>query len=88
METRYYFRLNVPDRAGVLSQITRVLGDEDISIASIIQKDADALTGTAEIVITTHPAREAAVQRSLALLEGLDVVKEVSNMIRLEELPV
>ena len=88
VETRYYFRLNVPDRAGVLSQITRVLGDEDISIASIIQKDADALTGTAEIVITTHPAREAAVQRSLALLEGLDVVKEVSNMIRLEELPV
>ncbi len=88
VETRYYFRLNVPDRAGVLSQITRVLGDQDISIASIIQKDADALTGTAEIVITTHPAREAAVQRSLALLEGLDVVKEVSNMIRLEELPV
>ena len=88
VETRYYFRLNVPDRAGVLSQITRVLGDEDISIASIIQKDADALTGTAEIVITTHPAREEAVQRSLALLEGLDVVKEVSNMIRLEELPV
>ena len=88
VETRYYFRLNVPDRAGVLSQITRVLGDLNISIASIIQKDADALTGTAEIVITTHPAREAAVQRSLALLEGLDVVKEVSNMIRLEELPV
>ena len=88
VETRYYFRLNVPDRAGVLSQITRVLGDQDISIASIIQKDSDALTGTAEIVITTHPAREAAVQRSLALLEGLDVVKEVSNMIRLEELPV
>ena len=88
VKTRYYFRLNVPDRAGVLSQITRVLGDQDISIASIIQKDADALTGTAEIVITTHPAREAAVQRSLALLEGLDVVKEVSNMIRLEELPV
>ena len=88
VETRYYFRLNVPDRAGVLSQITRVLGDLDISIASIIQKDADAAAGTAEIVITTHPAREAAVQRSLALLDGLDVVKVVNNMIRLEELPV
>ena len=88
VETRYYIRLNVPDRAGVLSQITRVLGDLGISIASIIQKDADAATGTAEIVITTHPAREASVQRSLALLAGLDVVKEVNNMIRLEELPV
>ncbi len=88
VETRYYFRLNVPDRAGVLSQITRVLGDLDISIASIIQKDADPQAGTAEIVITTHPAREAAVQQSLALLEELDVVKVVNNMIRLEELPV
>ena len=88
VETRYYFRVNVPDRAGVLSQITRVLGDLDISIASIIQKDADPRAGTAEIVITTHPAREAAVQQSLALLEGLDVVKVVNNMIRLEELPV
>ena len=87
VETRYYIRLSVADRAGVLSQITRVLGDLDISIASIIQKDADLATQSAEIVITTHPSREAAVQRSLGLLGELDVVKEVSNMVRLEELP-
>ncbi len=87
VETRCYFRLNVPDRAGVLAQITRVLGDLNISIASIIQKDTDPTTQTAEIVITTHPSKEAAVQRSLALLGELDVVKEVSNMIRIEELP-
>ena len=87
VETRCYLRLNVPDRAGVLAQITRVLGDLNISIASIIQKDTDPTTQTAEIVITTHPSKEAAVQRSLALLGELDVVKEVSNMIRIEELP-
>ena len=87
VETRCYIRLNVADRAGVLSQITRVLGDLDISIASIIQKDADPAAKSAELVITTHPSREAAIQRSLALLAELDVVKEVSNMVRLEELP-
>ncbi len=87
VSTRYYLRLHVPDRAGVLAKITRVLGDLDISIASVIQKDTDPVTQTAEIVITTHPSREAALRRSLAMLGGLDVVKEVSNMIRLEELP-
>ena len=87
VETRCYIRLNVADRAGVLSQITRVLGDLDISIASIIQKDADPAAKSAELVITTHPSREADIQRSLALLGELDVVKEVSNMVRLEELP-
>ena len=87
LETRYYFRLSVADQAGVLAQITRVLGDLNISIASIIQKDADPSAQTAEMVITTHPAREAAVQESLALLDRLEVVKEVSSLIRVEELP-
>ena len=87
LETRYYFRLSVADQAGVLAQITRVLGDLNISIASIIQKDADPSAQTAEMVITTHPAREAAVQESLALLGRLEVVKEVSSLIRVEELP-
>ncbi len=82
---RYYFRLVIADRPGVLAQIARVLGEMDISIASVIQKDADPSTGTAEIVITTHPARESAVQQSLTLLEGLEVVSSLGNMIRIEE---
>ena len=82
---RYYLRLVIADRPGVLAQIARVLGEMDISIASVIQKDADARAGTAEIVITTHPARESAVQQSLTMLEGLDVVSSLGNMIRIEE---
>ena len=87
LETRYYFRLNVAEKAGVLAQITRVLGDLNISIASVIQKGSDLERQTAELVITTHPAREADVQRSLSLLKDLEVVTEVNSLIRVEELP-
>ena len=85
LHTRYYIRLNVADRAGVLAQIARALGDWDISIASVLQKDADVETESAEIVIMTHPARESSVQRALLEIEGLATVRRVGNMIRIEE---
>ena len=87
VETRYYIRLNVADQAGVLAQIARVLGDHNISIASVIQKDADPEAQTAEIVIMTHPAVESAVQRALRQVGGLSVVREVNNLIRVEDWP-
>ena len=85
LQTRYYIRLIVADRAGVLAQIARVLGEEDISIASVLQKDADAETQSAEIVIMTHPALESSVQRALLTIGGLDPVRRVGNMLRIEE---
>ena len=85
LHTRYYIRLNVADRAGVLAQIARALGDWDISIASVLQKDADVKTESAEIVIMTHPARESSVQRALLEIGGLATVRRVGNMIRIEE---
>lgn len=85
--SRYYFRLNVADRAGVLASIAKVLGDRDISIASVIQKDADLSTQTADLVVTTHPSREDAVQESIRCMGELDVVRKVSNMVRIEDWP-
>jgi len=84
LETRYYLRLNVTDQAGVLAKIAKILGDNLISISSVIQKWADSATQTAELVIMTHPAKEAAMQKALAKLERLDVVKEISNFVRVE----
>ncbi len=81
--TRYYIRLTVADRPGVLAQITTVLGEAEISIASVIQKEADA--GTAELVIMTHEAREESMQRALAAVAELDVVAEIGNFVRVEE---
>ena len=84
IETRYYIRMNVADRPGVLAQITKVLGDHLISISSVIQKEVDSLLETAEIVIMTHPAKEAAVQQALEELNHLEVVKEINNFVRVE----
>ena len=83
--SRYYLRLKVADRAGVLAQIGRVLGDSNISIASVIQKDTDPSTQTAEIVVTTHPARQDAMQESLKRMEGLEEVPEINNLVRVED---
>jgi homoserine dehydrogenase len=84
VQTRYYVRIRTVDQPGVLAQISRVFGDRHISISSAIQKETDIKSQTAEIVLMTHPAREAAMQQALAELSGLDVVKEVSNFIRVE----
>ncbi|MBM3150224.1 MAG: ACT domain-containing protein, partial [Chloroflexi bacterium] len=84
IETRYYMRMNVADKPGVLAQISRVLGDYNISISSVIQKERDPSTQLAEIVIMTHRAREKAVQQALEETQHLAVVKEISNFVRVE----
>ena len=84
IEIRYYFRLNVIDRPGVLAQISKVLGDNSVSISSVIQKESDLKSQTAVLVIMTHPAEEKAVQKALEEIKQLPVVNEVSNFIRVE----
>jgi homoserine dehydrogenase len=84
--TRYYIRMSVADQAGVLTQITRILGDNQISISACIQKETDLSTQSAEIVIMTHPSKEAALQKALKEMGTLSVVKEISNFIRVEDL--
>ncbi len=85
LESKYYLRLNVSDQSGVLGQIAMILGEENISLAEVLQKDTDLLAKTAEIVITTHPAFEVALQRSLNRISQLDVVHEVSSLLRIED---
>jgi homoserine dehydrogenase len=84
VKTRYYFRLNVPDQPGVLAQISSVLGDNSISISSVIQKESDLAAQTAVLVIMTHPAEEKGVQKALQQLHQLPVINQVSNFVRVE----
>jgi len=86
IKTQYYIRLNVADQTSVLAKIATVFGDNGISIASAIQPESDDVTKTAEIVIMTHPALEKAMQKALSELGQLEVVNEVSNCIRVEEI--
>jgi len=84
IRTRYYFRLAVADCPGVLAQISKVLGDNSISILSVIQKESNPESQTALLVIMTHPSEERAVQKALVQLQQLTMVNEVSNFIRVE----
>jgi len=84
--TQFYIRLAAKDRPGVLAQIATVFGENEISIASAIQPESDEETKTAEIVIMTHPAQEKAMQKALSELKKLEMVKEVSNFIRVEDI--
>jgi len=83
--TKYYLRLIVTDRPGVLAQITKVLGDLQISIASIIQKETYETDQRAEIVLMTHESAENAMQQAIGRLGELNVVNEVGSMVRVEE---
>lgn len=85
IETRYYLRLSTVDRPGVLAQISKILGDLQISISSVIQRETDVATGSAQIVLMSYPAQEWAMQRALKEIERLEVVKELSNFIRVED---
>ena len=85
LESKYYLRLNLTDRPGVLAQIARILGDGNIGIASVLQKDSNPAEQTAEVVIITHPALEASVQDSLRQVSDLEVVRGVNNLLRIEE---
>ena len=82
LAARFYFRMEVVDRPGVLAQITQVLGAHEISIASVIQKEADPETGAAELVIMTHSATEGQVEKALAAIRRFDVVHSIPAFIR------
>ena len=85
LETRYYLRMEVADQPGVLAQISKVLGDNSISIYSVLQKEANSVTGTAEIVIMTHLSKEKSMQAALSYLKQLPIVKEIGNFVRVED---
>lgn len=85
LETKYYIRLNVADRSGVLAQIATVFGKHRISLASVIQKESDDVPNGAELVLMTHQANEANIKRALEQLAELPVVNDVVNMLRVEE---
>ncbi len=85
IETRYYLRMSTVDRPGVLAKISKVMGDNQISISSVIQKESDVSADMAEIVLMTYPAKEQAMQQAMGEIERLDVVREISNFVRAED---
>jgi homoserine dehydrogenase len=81
---KYYLRLTASDRPGVLANVAKVLGDADISINSVLQKDTDIENGHADLVIMTHPAREANMQDAVSAINDLDTVLRLDSLLRVE----
>jgi len=82
--SRYYVRLEVADKPGVLAGIAGLFGDNQVSIASVNQPQTDEEAQTAEIVIMTHSAKEAAIHASLESMKELKDFRQVINVIRVE----
>lgn len=84
--TNYYLRFSALDRPGVLSGISGVLGENNISISAVIQKGRthDA-HGAVPIVMTTHESREKDVRKALKEMDTLDIVRGKTMVIRIED---
>lgn len=77
VRSRFYLRLLVADRPGVLADITRILADEQISISSVVQHEAGAGEGAAEpvpLVIVTHSAETGEFRHAIDKINRLEAV--------------
>ena len=81
---RYYIRISVEDRPGMLGQVANVFAAQVVPLAQVNQPEHDA-QGPASLVLITHLSLERDVKRALADIATLDGVSEVSSVIRVEQ---
>jgi homoserine dehydrogenase len=82
---RYYVRLSVVDRPGVLARIAAIFGRARIGISSVIQPEGHE-GESVPLILMIHDARDAAMRRALAKIALLAAVRETPVMIRVEPL--
>lgn len=81
--SRYYFRFSALDKPGVLSKISGILGNRNISITSVIQKGR--MVGEAvPLVVLTHEAKEKDMRQAIEEIDKLPVVMGKTVVIRVE----
>ncbi len=79
--TRYHVSLDVADRAGVLAAVASAFADHGVSISTVRQEGHG---GDAMLVIVTHVASDAALSATVEELRGLDIVRDVVSVMRVE----
>ncbi len=82
VESRYYLRLTVEDRAGVIAKIATILGQADISIASVLQREP--VTNRVSLIMMLHTAKDRAVRAAVTEIDRLAVVKDKTVVLRVE----
>ena len=85
VETAYYLRIQCADKPGVMANVSSILGDSDISIEAILQKEPEG-DSPATIILLTHRVNEGKMNVAIAAIEALDAVTGEVTRIRLEAL--
>ncbi len=83
---QYYFRFTVQDKPGVLSKIAGILGMEEISINSVVQKGRAHGASSVPIVMLTHEAKEGKVRKALKAIDSQDFILDETMIIRIEDM--
>ena len=86
LESRYYLRLTAKDQPGVLAAVTKVLGDNKISLASFLQHEVNG-GDAVPLVLTTHLAREGAIQTALKQINALPTITAPCVCLRIIDQP-
>ncbi len=84
LEGRFYMRFDVQDHPGVLGQVTSLLGEQGISIASVIQHEVgDGPAKTVPLVMMTHAAKESAATAAMTQIAALPTVADTPERLRI-----
>ncbi len=85
--TRYSVGIIVDDKLGVLANVTRIFAEHGVSIRTIRQTKSSTAAGepVSKIRIVTHPASDANLRKTMAVVDSLDTVQEITSVIRVED---
>ena len=79
-----YFRFNVVDKPGVLSNITQIFSKNNVSIKRLVQ-DPNKNKGSSSIIIITHPSKDKSLNKIIKIINRRSYVKKRSKLIRIDE---
>ncbi|MDO5784299.1 MAG: homoserine dehydrogenase [Eubacteriales bacterium] len=80
IKSKYFIRLHVENRMGVLAGVSGVLGNNGVSISQVVQKAASG--DSAELVVITDTVRERHIRDALTILKNMSMVHSVASVIR------
>ena len=86
IETAFYLRLSVKHQAGVLAEVTSILGAKNISIEAFLQKDIKEGNDEADIILLTNAVNEGDMNDAVLKIEALAVINGSATRIRVEAL--
>ena len=83
IQTKYYLRLRVEDKAGVLAKVANILSKYNISIEKMIQKPLNKTCS--HILLSTHISVESDINKALNEIKESGAVTAQPAMIRIED---